>query len=278
MRRLLPLLAAAAARRRAPAPATRAKNASWPTPVVVVPAVYREWRGAPPWADKLPRTASVFAYQRLDPAAPRYCPNYGFEAGVHLRFIVDHYDCLPDVALFTQANPTEHARNFFKEVRCLDANVTYRSVNSNFMARGTSYWRRRHLDGVVEQCWRDVLRVFGVAAEPKREPKIAAYAAAQFAASRGAIRRHPRSAWERAYAMLGGARACHPGPLDFGELHAPPSRQRDSGKLNRHTAGAWEHLNHVIVGGQPLLGAKRPRANDPGDCPGGPWPPSDRCR
>ena len=84
--------------------------AKWSTPVVVVPAHYREWRRSPPWATKLPPWASLYIYQRTKKGAPRYSPNYGYEAGVHLQFIKEHYDDLPELVVFTQAKPQSRHR------------------------------------------------------------------------------------------------------------------------------------------------------------------------
>lgn len=112
----------------------------------------------------------------------------------------------------------------------------------------------------MEQCWRDLLDAFGVRLPPKREPVASFYCCAQMAASRDMIRRHPRSAYENAYTLLGTAAACHSGELDWEALSVYASsrtRKWDAPRYNRHTAGAWEHLNHVILGGEPLGGRRR---------------------
>ena len=190
--------AAAAAKR-------RQGTSQWSTPVVVVPAHYREWGRAPPWATKLPPWASLYIYQRTKKGAPRYSPNYGYEAGVHLQFISEHYDDLPELTVFTQAKPAQHNPLFFDTLKCLNSRTNYTSLNWNFMTRGTTYWRKFALQGVVEQCWRDLLDAFGVRLPSKVEPVASFYCCAQMAASRAMIRRHPRAAYEKAYAMLGGA-------------------------------------------------------------------------
>lgn len=245
---------------------------AWDTPIVVVPAVFKEWNGSPPWAKRLPEYASVFAYQRLDRRADRYSPNHGYEAGVHLQFIVEHYENLPPLTVFTQASPAEHNARFFDEFKCLDGSTTFTSLNSRFIERrGTSYWLKVHehrLDAVVEQCWRDVLSAFNLSSlvPPKQEPIVSTYCCAQIAASAEAILRHPKAAYERAYAMLGGEAPCHRGPLDWDVLHASFTHQRDSSKFNRHTAGVWEHLNHVILGGRGLIDERRAGARHPASC------------
>ena len=267
--------------------ATAAAKSQWSTPVVVVPAHYREWGRTPPWAKKLPPWASTYIYQRTKKGAPRYSPNYGYEAGVHLQFISEHYDDLPELIVFTQAKPTQHNPLFFDTLKCLNSKTNYTSLNWNYQTRGTTYWRKFALQGVVEQCWRDLLDVFGVRLPSKVEPVASFYCCAQMAASRDMIRRHPRAAYEvrdrcpparhrrgaiifssaqKAYAMLGGAGACHKGELDWDALSVYASsrtRKWDAPRYNRHTAGAWEHLNHVILGGEPLNSRRRARARIP---------------
>ena len=251
--------AAAAAKR-------RQGTSQWSTPVVVVPAHYREWGRTPPWATKLPPWASLYIYQRTKKGAPRYSPNYGYEAGVHLQFISEHYDDLPELVVFTQAKPTQHNPLFWDTLKCLNSRTNYTSLNWNYQTRGTTYWRKFALQGVVEQCWRDVLDAFGVRLPSKVEPVASFYCCAQMAASRDMIRRHPRAAYEKAYAMLGGAGECHKGELDWETLSVYASsrtRKWDAPRYNRHTAGAWEHLNHVILGGEPLKSRRRARARIP---------------
>ena len=79
----------------------------WAKPIVVVPAVYDEWRrGRPPWAcpDVSQNYMVCPLYQRLDRAAARYVPNHGYEAGVYLRFVLDYYERLPELIVFLQAD------------------------------------------------------------------------------------------------------------------------------------------------------------------------------
>jgi hypothetical protein len=77
---------------------------------VLVPAVYHEWDNshnntAPNWAvdpELMQKYGySVFLYQKLDPMKPHYFGfNRGAEAGTYLKYIVDHYDDFPDLAIF----------------------------------------------------------------------------------------------------------------------------------------------------------------------------------
>ena len=87
-------------------PFTETKSATpspWPKPIVIVPAVWHEWDGGrPPWATDSSLPWTVFVYQRHDPAAPLFAPNFGYEGAIYLRFIVDHYDTLPNFTAFVQ--------------------------------------------------------------------------------------------------------------------------------------------------------------------------------
>jgi hypothetical protein len=116
---------------------------------VVVPSVYKEWvAGKPDWVTneeiKAKYNYSVFQYQKLDPDAPNYFGfNRGSEAGVYLKYIVDHYNSFPDVAIFIHAHPHEHQRNWLEMVGCINPNATYYNINylqSLWVTRTTSYW------------------------------------------------------------------------------------------------------------------------------------------
>ena len=78
----------------------------WGGPTVVVVAHWNEdltWLRSGGFAE-LPRVL----YQRKDPNAPYYSPNFGFEAGVFLQFIVEHYDALPEQVVVLQGDPGEN--------------------------------------------------------------------------------------------------------------------------------------------------------------------------
>eukprot|EP01035_Chromulina_nebulosa_P000191 gene191-284_t len=131
---------------------------------VVVPAVYKEWRvsGPPDWATN--RTLqeqlgySVYLYQRLDPAKPNFVKNRGTEGGVFLRYIVDHYDSFPDIAIFVHARPEEHQKHWLDMIPCIHPNATYININiGQDICRTTHNWK--DIEIWVEQCFRDVLRV-----------------------------------------------------------------------------------------------------------------------
>jgi hypothetical protein len=113
---------------------------------VLVPAVYREYleHGIPDWITN--RTIqerlgySVFLYQKTDSSQPLFIRNRGTEGGVFLRYIVDHYDNFPDVAIFVHANPTDHAPHWLEKIGCISPNATYMNINFSHLKRTSKYW------------------------------------------------------------------------------------------------------------------------------------------
>jgi len=261
----------------------------WPTPVVIIPANFKTWTGTPPWANQLPPFASLFVYQRTDQGAPNYSPNHqgGYEAGVHLQFLAEHWNNLPDVMVFTQQSPEEHNPDFFRWLGCLrPETLDYTSLNSlyiPFRDIDLFHHKSRKLGAVVEQCWRNVLHAFQVGGvlKPREKPRVSLYCCAQFAVSRQLVQRHVRESYCQArWLLANGVGNCHFGDLDWPTLSFERNDSlivpRDSSTFNKHTSGAWEHLIHVIMGNQPLLGHTRTTGENcrnflPSDqCPGSP--------
>ena len=115
----------------------------WPRDVIVVPAVYKEWeREIPDWA--CPSTQESYAvapfYQRLDPNGPRFVPNHANEAGIYLRFVVDHYANMPPLTVFIQADAAKHVRNIQHRINSLNtttlrkAGVGYLPLNDQLVS------------------------------------------------------------------------------------------------------------------------------------------------
>lgn len=92
--------------------------------VVVVPAVMHEFQHSLPYW-MLQQTQerygfTTFAYQKLNSSLPNYIStNQGSEAGVYLRYIVDHYDNFPDVAVFIHGRPEDHHKNWLNATYCV---------------------------------------------------------------------------------------------------------------------------------------------------------------
>lgn len=130
----------------------------WAVPAfhkVIVPSVYREWEksGLPGWAKDTENlnkhNISVFNYQKLDPSAPNYLWfNRGTETGVYLKYIVDHYDNFPDVAVFVHAHPKGHQNKWLEMVQCISPNASYYQLN-----HGQSAWIKRDTIGDTGGFW-----------------------------------------------------------------------------------------------------------------------------
>jgi len=257
---------------------------TWPTPIVVVPAHFEEWRKTPPWQNKLPESASSYLYQRTSLNEPAHSPNFGFEGGVHLQFIVEHYENLPDIVVFTRSHPElDGSPSFFEWLKCIRLDgLTFTSFNDLYVEnRGMLAWKKKKISCVVEQCWRDMLRLFNLdhMLPAGQAPFVSFYAGSQFSVSQKMIQRHSRQAYERAREILSSNQPCHRGDLNWTELSSWGGKgeaERDATRFHKDTSAAWEHLNHVILGGQPLLGPRRSTRNlcqsfhDKARCPGSP--------
>ena len=103
---------------------------------VVVTSVYKEWQtdGKSSWVTdkefKKKHGYSVFAYQKLDPNASYYFNhNRGSETGIYLKYIVDHYENFPDIAIFEHAHPHEHQTKLLDMVNCISPNASWHNID-----------------------------------------------------------------------------------------------------------------------------------------------------
>ena len=236
----------------------------WRKPIVAVVAVYKEWTSAiPAWAcpDEAANYTVAPFYQRLDPSAPRFVPNFANEAGVYLKFVVDHYWHLPELTAFVQADAgNEHLHYAKSGVRGVpvsrrigslnvaairEAGVGYLPLADLALQRATSFWRQRGYAADVKDCWLRVASWFGhpEAFQGMREPTVTVYCCNYFAVTRENIRRIPWHTWNHVYQALVVNGTCHDVPA-YTTVIAP---DRDRGK--HEAAGAFEHLAHLIWGG-----------------------------
>jgi hypothetical protein len=109
-------------------------NSTWTTPIVIVPAVWKEWdNGLPTWAlQGASPIWSVFAYQRRDPSKPLYAPNFGYEGAIYMRFIVDHYYDLPDFTAFIQADVPDNG-DWLYWLRCINGSTRFLALPNEFI-------------------------------------------------------------------------------------------------------------------------------------------------
>lgn len=248
-------------------------SGSWKTPVVVVPATYNEFIGITPGFMLELLTSpkrSLYLYQRFEKELGHYAHNIGFESGIYLRFIVDHYDDLPEVMVGVHGGPEAHNLAWRQWVGCLRPNMTYTSLNTEWVedrvieAEAPSpvfspyqLW--------TEQCMRDVLDLIGAPIKPRQPLPFHTYCCAQFAVHRDVIRRRPKAVWEKLYAMFGAPPGlCHTGPpRDLSELvssspevvaenHPWGPEYDDGDQHGKIVLGlTMEHLSGTVFGGEP---------------------------
>lgn len=239
----------------------------WRRPIVVVPSVFDEWQSSlPVWA--CPNATSRYAvawplYQRKQPLAPRFVPNHAYEAGVYLKFVVDHYEQgLPDVMVFLQADAQRKIADLRQRIDSLRVNavrsVGYLPLNGRAFRgggpaglvrnRSTRFWRSfgEPVSEAVARCWRTVAAWFGSAHifDHMAHPTVTFYPCNSFAVSRESVQRHTLATWRSAYERMVVNGSCAP-PQAPGE----PSAE-DRLAAGKHTvASAFEHLAHVVWGG-----------------------------
>ena len=253
-------------------------SAPWRAPVALAIAHYDEWDDLdemPVWANnsKDPRvhpdapTARGYTvapmYQRRRPESPGYVPNHGYEGGVYLRFVLDHYDNLPDVAVFVQADadkigdvPSRLGKVVTRQkergdVGYLPINVgwdgNFEQVYFHKRDPYQEWWSETSLRD-VDKCWRTVAGWWGHEWPSETVPTVSGYCCNYFAASR---RKHPRDAAARRGAKRRGAHRARrvlarrgPGGDAHGRQVADRHRARAHGA--RHVRGALPALPQAL--------------------------------
>ena len=205
---------------------------SWHSSAVVVPAIFREWGSTlplspPPW---LTAQYPVYLYQRLNSSFPCFCLNRGYESGIILQFLVDHYTRLPAIVAFVQADWLQRARGVmglpapfdFWQPQCalerIDApwhswmplGKRHSCWPPGHMWRNAMYWehaRSQHTHGapsvsaaLVDACWHALLGIFGQSLlSPLVRLNLTFYPYQNFVASRGQLRQHGHERYKLAH-------------------------------------------------------------------------------
>lgn len=239
---------------------------------VIVPAVYKEWNNnIPNWVKNESLKSyygyETFVYQKSHPKSPNYInSNQGTEAGVYLRYIVDHYHNFPDVAIFVHAKPYEHNYLWLEWIKCISPNASFININnmSYIGNRSIRKWGSKNLH--VENCYRDVLKIVwdlsnNITEFNRRVPitkpiTISVTCCQQFIMSRSKVLERPLSIWKKLLKIINEQKVCHEGEPDyknlffyyqFGEEKIGPEKSENGG---RHVQGnAMEHLSEIVYGG-----------------------------
>jgi hypothetical protein len=237
--------------------------------VAVVVAHYDEWDALPEmpvWANNSkdprffpdsPRARGYTVapmYQRRRPENPGFVPNHGYEGGVYLKFVVDHYDNLPDVTVFMQADADAQSdlpsrlgkvvtrQKNFGDIDYLPINVgnDFNPEQVYFYKRDPyqEWWKETSLRA-IDQCWRTVAGWWGHEWPQETVPTVSGYCCNYFAASRESIRKTPLETWKKAYESLIERAECVPG--------SGPVATRVDDKWQ--IAVTLEHMAHIMFGG-----------------------------
>lgn len=158
------------------------------------------------WLNKAKMNIS-YTYYKRDPLcedSPRnIVPNYGNEASVYIRFILDNYDhYLPDYTAFLHGHETSWHSELM--VQILDGffwgKHPFMNLNFNFgRHKDTSWpnlWHRIYVPDIIPQWW-DYL--FGDILD---KGPTTSYCCAQFVVSKERIREVPKEIWQRWYDWL----------------------------------------------------------------------------
>jgi hypothetical protein len=193
-------------------------------------------------------------YQRRRPENPGFVPNHGYEGGVYLKFVVDHYDNLPDVTVFMQADADAQSdlpsrlgkvvtrQKNFGDIDYLPINVgnDFNPEQVYFYKRDPyqEWWKETSLRA-IDQCWRTVAGWWGHEWPQETVPTVSGYCCNYFAASRESIRKTPLETWKKAYESLIERAECVPG--------SGPVATRVDDKWQ--IAVTLEHMAHIMFGG-----------------------------
>lgn len=209
---------------------------------VLVPAMWSTEYPSQQWHRKY----QTCVYQRHDPSISAYVPNFGFEAGVYLRYIVDHYDSLPSIVAFIQEDATTEIES---QMSCLRTDVDWKWTPLNtyfFRLRDLSVWRERGYGDAVHACWNRLAADFNIYLPVHADPVVSTYCCAYFAVTRDQIHKHSRASFAAAYERVVLADRCFTDSTWQGRNITNYGNDKDT------SAGAFEHLQHAILGGQAL--------------------------
>ena len=250
---------------------------------VVVPAHFHEYDNAlPDWITdekiRQQHNYTVFLYQRENSSAPNYIGyNRAGENHIYYKYIVDHYNDFPDVAIFVHAKPHEHQPYVLNYIGCISPNASFSLINDYFITeRSTSYWS--NYDLWIEQCWRDVLKIawnktsdeLSLILPRSQMLSVSVYCCQQFLLSREMVHRRSLDDWKQLQLILGQRNVCHVGMPEYNHLFSQPRAPIEGPEPINLSEEHWthdkavsgtgriiqgttsEHLSHVIFGHLPL--------------------------
>ncbi|KAJ9473526.1 hypothetical protein DIPPA_29503 [Diplonema papillatum] len=171
--------------------------------------------------------------------------NFGDEAAAYLRFIIDHYDDLPDITVFLHGKPEAHNKRIGETVACLREETWFTFVTTSFIDnRCILYGNNASLlpnadKGAFADFWLEFpWDALGLASVPRC---VSFYCCAQFAVSRGAVQARPKAFYQKLWSVT------------LGRVLDQNVARRYSGWSLRQAGGVFEHLWHVVFQERPMM-------------------------
>eukprot|EP01062_Namystynia_karyoxenos_P056770 TRINITY_DN47698_c0_g1_i1.p1 TRINITY_DN47698_c0_g1~~TRINITY_DN47698_c0_g1_i1.p1 ORF type:complete len:504 (+),score=139.38 TRINITY_DN47698_c0_g1_i1:97-1512(+) len=169
-----------------------------------------------------------------------YLTNWGDESSGYLRFIIDHYDNLPEITVFLHGDPEGHNRQISTWIDCVRKDTWFTFLTRAFIdnrcivdAQNTSLIPKYDFGAFVDFWLRFPWASVGVGGLPRC---LSFYCCAEFAVGREAIRSRPLEFWRRMWSFT----------LDY-VLNQNVAR-RFKGWSLRQIGGIFEHSWHVLFG------------------------------
>lgn len=228
--------------------------------------------------------ATFVPVQRTQPDRPHYAPNYGYEAGAYVHFVVAHYHDLPNRTAFVQNFVKDHNPQLMSWLQCVREDTDYAPLTAPRLTlrRVHDPADTMHLeDGLGEHCVRNMLDAAGFAAlhRPRVWPSISYFHGACFLASRRQLRARPLASYRAMHSLLAGGdghcvhssiawdrlvarrpNSSTEGDMDTGPsvpAGAPGGPEPKNGSVARRGGSKWsafafEALQHAIIGNMSL--------------------------
>eukprot|EP01059_Diplonema_ambulator_P013910 TRINITY_DN24606_c0_g1_i2.p1 TRINITY_DN24606_c0_g1~~TRINITY_DN24606_c0_g1_i2.p1 ORF type:complete len:442 (+),score=10.40 TRINITY_DN24606_c0_g1_i2:228-1553(+) len=183
--------------------------------------------------------------QAIEPDGSRYyLTNFGDESSGYLRFIIDHYESLPDITIFLHGKPEGHNPQISEWISCLKDTTWFTFLTRGYVANRCildmknnslipKYDEGAFIDFWLQFPWAEL----GLGSLPRC---LSMYCCAEFAVSREAIRSKPLSYYKELWSRT----------LNF-VLDQNTARKYKGWSL-RQIGGIYEHSWHVMFG-EPMM-------------------------
>ena len=179
----------------------------------------------PGWAAR--HGLSLFQYQMHNPAQPRYVKNSAIakENAIYFRFVIDHYDDLPEFTVFAHGDVARHNPAWLQWLDCLRPDAHFASLSAEFVVGRRSNGGSTHAPAALARLFlpadsggigprvssssssphdpvtlRMAQSVFNarkiIGAQGAKTVRKSFFCCELFVASRALLRAHPKARWQ----------------------------------------------------------------------------------